>query len=177
MSRNTKIVITIFLIILLVVAVYFFITFRSNPQKPLAQPQTPPQIQQPGSSPANNFIVPPKNSGKMVVTTSQGNLEINNLYKNPVADLPGNGVAFRETDDFHMDFYPQDEGFIISIQNFDVQTGRDRAEMEFLQALGITKDQACLLKVTLGVPYYISPLAAGQNYFLSFCPNGISLPK
>ncbi|MFA4817776.1 MAG: hypothetical protein WC608_03615 [Parcubacteria group bacterium] len=174
MSKNTKLIIVVFSIILLVVAVYFFITLRSNPQKPLAQPQTPPQTQQPGSSPTSNFVVPPKDSGKMVITISQGSLEINNLYKNPVADLPGNGVAFKETNDYHMDFYPQDEGFIIAIQNPDIQTARDIAEVDFLQALGITKDQACSLKVTLGVPYNVNQQAAGQNYGLSFCPNGKS---
>ena len=177
MSKNIKIALIVFLAIILMVAAYFFIAFRSNPQTPPTQPQTPPQTQLPNPPSVSNFVVPPKDADKMTLDTTSGKIEVNNLYKNPVANLSGNGVALKENDNYSINFYPQDEGFIISLQNPDIQTARDKAEADFLQALGITKEQACSLKVTLGIPYYVSPTASGQNYGLSFCPNGMPLPK
>lgn len=176
MSRNIKIAIIAVVIVLLAVAAYFFIFLRSNPQKPTTQPQTP-QAQLPSPPPTSNFVVPPKDIDKMTLDTSQGKIEVNNVYKNPAANLANNAVAVIENDNYITDFYPQDESFAISIQNSDLKTARAKAESDFLQALGITKEQACSLKVTLGVPYYVSPTASGKNYGLSFCPNGLPLPK
>ena len=195
MSRNIKIAIIICIIALLLVAVYFFIALRSNPQQPPTQPQTPaqpqlpvgPQLptqpttpaqtQLPSSLPTSSFVIPQKDANKMTLDTPQGKLEVNNVYKNPAANLANNAVAIADNKDYALDFYPQDESFAISIQSSDLQPARDKAEADFLQVLGITKEQACSLKVTLAIPYDVSHTASGKNYGLSFCPNGVPLPK
>ncbi len=170
MQRRTKIIVILAVIVILIaIASYFYVNKRAAQQL-----QEPSQLAQPiVSIPPSNFSMPSKSEDKMTLTTSQGDIETNNLYKNPVANLSNNGVAFKESLDYQMNFYPQDEGFIISILNPDIQKARNVAEADFLAALGITKDQACQLKVTLGVPYSVNPQASGRNYGLSFCPNGI----
>ena len=149
------------IIVLVSSAIYFVLSKKENIQSP------PPQT---------TFTEPTGSDEKMTLSTVNGDIKINNLYKNPVATLYHNGVLFQQTPDFEMSFYPDDQGFIISLLNPDLQKARNEAEKAFLETLGISKEQACLLKISLGVTADISEKAAGQNYGLSFCPNGRPLP-
>ncbi|HUD08659.1 MAG TPA: hypothetical protein VMQ48_01055, partial [Candidatus Saccharimonadales bacterium] len=85
--------------------------------------------------------------------------------------------VFRKTDDYEMSYYPTDQGFIITLQNSDLTNARTAAEKDFIDALGISQEQSCFLKVTLNVPFDVSQAASGRNYGLSFCSNGKPLPK
>lgn len=147
-------------------AIYTFITRKGANQKNTPQ----------NNQPSEPVSVPSENDEKMTVKTSGGDIEINNLYKNPVANLFQNGVLFRQTPDFEMSFYPEDQGFIITLLNPDLKKSRDEAEKEFLEALGIDKSQACFLKISLGTTSDISEKTAGRNFGLSFCPDGKPLP-
>lgn len=132
--------------------------------------------QQQNVSPPQNFTEPSVSDEKMTISTSGGNVSVNNLYKNPIAKLYHNGVLFLQTPDFEMSFYPDDQGFIISLLNPDLEKARAEAEKSFLETLGISKEQACLLKISLGVTADINEKAAGKNYGLSFCPSGKPFP-
>ncbi|MDI6778047.1 MAG: hypothetical protein QMD77_02545 [Patescibacteria group bacterium] len=149
-------------IVMIASSIYFVISKKRNTQN------LPPQI--------TSTTEPSASDEKMTLTISGGDIKINNLYKNPVAKLYHNGVLFKQTPDFEMSFYPDDQGFIISLLNPDLKKSRDEAEKEFLEELGINKEQACLLKISLGVTADINEKAAGANYGLSFCPNGKPLP-
>lgn len=116
--------------------------------------------------------------GKIKISTDQGVVSINDIEKNPVEKIAFDGsVVFGKTDNYDMSYYPPDQGFIITLENQNLQSARMEAENDFLHLLGINKEQACLLKVTLNVPYDISKEASGINYGLSFCPNGKPFPK
>jgi len=103
------------------------------------------------------------------IQTSKEVVSINNVYKNPIEKLSRNGVAFADNDDYYMAFYPQDNGFLISINNSDVVSAERKAEDSFLKQLEIAKDQACQLKVSITVPYNVSKKYSGGVYGLSFC--------
>ncbi len=166
MSKKTKILIALLIILLIVVIVLFFINKKSVS---VNQPQT-----QQTSSPAtsNQFTMPSPSDQKMTINTSQGNIATNNLYKNPVENLSDNGVAFKETSDYYMAFYPQDQGILIAIQGSDMQTDIAEAESALLQTLGITQTQACQLKVSIVIPVAaINAQYPTDLYGLSFCPN------
>lgn len=123
------------------------------------------------------FTEPSNDEEKMTISAGGSDIKINNLYKNPVSILNHSGVLFQQTSDFEMLFYSSDQGFIVSLLNPDLKKVREEAEKAFLDTLGISKEQACLLKISLGTTADINLEAAGQNYGLSFCPNGKPLPS
>lgn len=158
-----------FLIILLIISLaamaYFILT--KHQEKPQNQPA--PVAIQPEQAPPD--------SEKITIKTEKGDVSINNIQKNPVQKIAFDGsVVFGKTNDYEMSYYPPDQGFIITLQNSDLTTARTEAEKDFIDALGISDEQGCLLKVTLNVPFDVSQKASGRNYGLSFCPNGKSLP-
>lgn len=159
-----------FLIILLIICLastaYFILTKRQT--KPQNQPA--PVAVQPEQAPPD--------SDKITIKTEKGDVSINNIQKNPVQKIAfDDSVVFGKTNDYEMSYYPPDQGFIITLQNSDLTTARTAAEKDFIDALGITEEQSCLLKVTLNVPFDVSQVASGRNYGLSFCPNGKPLPE
>ncbi len=63
----------------------------------------------------------------------------------------------------------KDNSFLIGILSSPFETNRQTAEEGFLQTLGITKENACLLTVTESTPHFVNPNNAGIIYKLSFC--------
>ncbi len=119
-----------------------------------------------------------KGGGKIEIITNKEKIFINDVYKfSTSTPLSQKGVEFQNTDDYSISYYPKNQEFLISILNPSLQKTRDEAETYFLEALDINKKEACLLKISLGVPFSINKMASGINYGLSFCPNGISFPK
>ena len=124
------------------------------------------------------YFIIPKKENQLIVKTPNGTISINDPYKLPEGKpLSLNGVNFKENANYSIDYYPQDQGFIIAILNPHIQTARDMAEKDFLETLGITQAAACKLKVTLSIPFAVNENASGMNYRLSFCPNGKAFPK
>ena len=68
------------------------------------------------------------------------------------------------------------QGFVISLENHDIVTARKAAEKKLLTMLGISKEVACSLSVTVNVAGDINDVVAGKNYGLSFCPDGKEFP-
>ena len=108
---------------------------------------------------------------KLEIETGSGDVEINNVYKKLKEKLSKNGVAFEDNNDYYMAFYPQDNGFLIVINNADVISAGEKAEKNFMEQLGITKEQACKLKVSITVPYDVSEEYSGEVFGFSFCPD------
>jgi len=120
---------------------------------------------------------PPKASEKLTLKTPGGDVVINDITKNPVSTGDNRAILFARTEDYDMLFFPTDQGFIITLSQPDIQIARTHAEEDFLKILGINKQQACRLTVSLAVPVSISEKASGLDYGLSFCPGSKPLPK
>jgi hypothetical protein len=176
LTTRGKLFLAIFLAVILIAFVFMYINSEKGALKEESQEESVPG-QFPISQPSSNFHLPDRNDEKMFIETKDGNVATNNLYKSPVENLDKNGVLFEENAGFHSSFYPQDQGFLITILDTNIEKGRRDAEENFLQDLGITKDEACKLKVDLGVPSFVNQDAAGKNYGLSFCPNGKPFPN
>jgi hypothetical protein len=162
MREKIRIIGIILAVILLVLTAYIYIMKKKNNSN---IPQANTQV-----------TVPDKSADKFTIKTSQGNVDVQNIYKNSAEDLSQSGVAFRDNDEYYIAYYPEDQGFIIAIEDSNIQKARTDAEKDFLDTLGITQDQACKLKVSLTVPMSVNARAAGGNYGLSFCSNGIPFP-
>jgi hypothetical protein len=165
MGKKTKLLLIAALAFLFFALVFYFIVFKKNQTAP--QTSTSPQ-------PTSVFPAPSPDEPKMVISTQQGSAIINNIYQNPLENLSGNGISFKDTEDYYMAYYPQNQGFLIVLQNSDIKSAREKAERDFLQILGVDETTACNLDVSITIPYEISPQAAGGVYGLSFCPDAKS---
>ncbi|MEK7598135.1 MAG: hypothetical protein AAB487_00155 [Patescibacteria group bacterium] len=163
MKKSVKITLILLALLVLVIIGYFLVV---KPKKTI-----PPSSVSP-SAPTAEFIIPPPDAKKMTVPAEKESIDTNNLYNNPIYKLPDGTVTFLENSDYTMAFFPKDKLFNIAILSSTLKEARNKAEGAFLDTLGVTKDQACELNVSLGVPYGVSPRNSGLNFGLSFCPNG-----
>jgi len=108
----------------------------------------------------NNQITLPGKTG--LVTT-------NNFYKTAVEITDRNDALITSNDDFQILYYPADNSFFITITNKPIESVRKKAETELLNRLGISTEDACRLKVSVGAPGWVDDNLAGQELGLSFC--------
>lgn len=109
---------------------------------------------------------------KIYIKTKSGKLEVNNFLKK-ATDVGEGSYALAMTDDYHIVYYEPDHGFLIAINSRPAQLARLKAEAALLEILGIKKEDACTLLISLGVPYDVDPNMSGKEFGLSFCPDGI----
>ncbi|MFA5926096.1 MAG: hypothetical protein WC831_04130 [Parcubacteria group bacterium] len=161
---------TIYFAVLLLIIIVASVIYTAVTGKPSKNSRN----ENPVAEPENNQT----QSDKIDINTGKGIVAVNNIQKNPVEKIAFDGsVVFAKSDNYAMSYYPPDQGFIVTIENPNLDLARSQAEDEFIKLLGVDKEQACLLKVTLNVPFGVSEKAAGQNYGLSFCPNGKPFPQ
>jgi hypothetical protein len=107
------------------------------------------------------------------IKTNKGSVLVENLYNLPDAKpLSEDGVNFKNSQYYYMAYYPKQQGFLIAILDPDIEKARGIAESDFLSILGLNKDAACKLNVSMTVPSDVNREASGGNYGLSFCPDG-----
>lgn len=148
--------------------VYSFVYFKSRTKQDVIQ-------EVPEEKKGNKYMLLPieelSKKDKLSLQTESGTVNINNVYRYPIERLSKNGVEFVKNEKYVMDFYPEDEGFIIALKDPDVFSALKKAEEDFLIKLGITKEQACELKVSITIPVSISEKYGGGVYGFSFCPD------
>lgn len=108
---------------------------------------------------------------KITYETNSGYIQVRNFYDKPVRRVPGETVV-EENKDFSISSFDDYGSFAIAITSEPVKENRRRAEQAFLKDLGISKQDACKLKVQLEVSYKANSRLAGPNYGLSFCADG-----
>jgi len=176
MEERKKIILGSLIVAVLVLSIVCgIIFFRSAKNQQPAPSQ--PSNQNAGGLPSEGYYIPTSSDKDIHIQTPAGEVVINNIYKDAINTYSDGGVSFKNNNDYYIAYYPQDQGFIITIENQDIQTARQKAEADFVQTLGITQQQACQLRVSLGVPVSINEQASGGNYGLSFCPNGKPFPN
>jgi len=74
-----------------------------------------------------------------------------------------------KTPDYHIFYISTDELFFISITSYPFDEHRVVAEQKLIEALAISKDDACKLNVDITTPTYSNPDKAGEVFKLSFC--------
>jgi len=168
MSKKFYIITLSITIFLSATVVYSFVYFKSRTKQDVVQ-------EAPEEKKNNKYMLLPieelSKKDKLSLQTESGTVDIENIYKNPIERLSKNGIEFVRNENYVMDFYPEDEGFIIALENPDVFSALKKAEEDFLSKLGITKEQACELKVSITIPVSVSEKYGGGVYGFSFCPN------
>lgn len=121
------------------------------------------------------------------IPTANGKVTVKNFYKTSGLTTESGAVEMRD-DEYQIAFDGLNYyNFFIHLpfipDNGDIPPGwdfrRSKAEQDFLQIIGISKTDACKLKVNVGFAGVHNELAetyAGINFGLSFCPNSLPIP-
>jgi len=185
MKKEIIIGINIIFFIAICIVGYFYFTKNPTEQTPttpnttttggvgIVTPSIPTQTEQGTTTEEGKY-----SSAKIDIKTTSGTVSVLNFYKNPQTRIidPQGDADITETENYTTIFFPKFESFLITIEDGDIRKVRTEAEADFIKKLGITQEQACSLLVSVSVSRFADENAAGQDYGLSFCPNGIPMP-
>lgn len=97
-------------------------------------------------------------------------VEVNDPTDKPLEKNGTGDVLFAQDAEYQLVYLPTFQEFNITVLASPFEQVRTRAEEAFLASLGISKEDACRLNVTLGTIFAINPNESGTTYDLSFCP-------
>ena len=157
--------------ILIVASVVLVVIYRNRTVAPESSQPLATPVQIPSLPSAAEL----REQGKAAVPAGSENIVINDPYKNALKIVSGN-ADMKKTPDYEIVYLGVMKSFVITLYGENLSDSRNKAEQAFLESLGIAKDAACKLNVTLAVAPEANKNAAGKNYGLSFCPQGKSLP-
>lgn len=69
-----------------------------------------------------------------------------------------------------------DESFTLTLLSESLRTARLEAQRFLLERLGISEDDACLLRHVVLVPQFVNEKFSGENLGFNFCPGAVELP-
>lgn len=98
-------------------------------------------------------------------------VEMNDFFASPKRIDSKGDVAFEETQDYQLVYIKPFNYFIVSVLGSPFEEARSKAEIAFLNSLGVSKEDACKLDVVVNTPSFANPDFAGKDYPLSFCIN------
>lgn len=77
---------------------------------------------------------------------------------------------------FSMIYSAEHNSYIVAITEAPLGANRQAAEKYLLTLLALDEASACQRNISVGVPAGVSPLYAGRELGLSFCPGAVALP-
>jgi hypothetical protein len=173
---NKKVFITIIVFIIIAVAVFFFIKGSSAPTGNTGgvTGTLPPLSTTTAIATATPVVTPPATAptgDTLVLGTPYGSVTMNNFYKTAEISLDQKTAVIQQTPAYIIDYNVADSSFTIGILSMPFDVSRQAAETELLKSLGISRQEACKLKVYEGVPASVpgSEQYVGQTFSLSFC--------
>jgi len=156
---------------LVMISIVLMVIYRNKTVSPQNSQPSTASIQFPSLPSASEL----RDQGKAIVPSDGENVIINDPYKDALKIVSGN-ANMKKTPDYEIVYLGSLKSFVISLYGENINDSRNKAEQAFLESLGITKNEACKLDVTLAVAPEASRSAAGKDYGLSFCPNGKPFP-
>jgi hypothetical protein len=110
----------------------------------------------------------------LVLGTPRGSVTVTNFYKTADRIVGQSEAVLKETGDYIIVYSTIDSNFRIAIVAARNQrAARDAAESEFVRILGVAEKDACMLTVSVSMPYDSGGDIAGGVYPLSFCAPGV----
>jgi len=117
----------------------------------------------------------------LAIETPQGTVSMDDPRQMEETSAMGSGIFSLTTLDntnpynFGIIFNEKNGSFAIGLEKEPIAQARLDAEAYIQRALGISKEDMCLLNVFVGVPYSVNEFFSGKNLGLSFCPGSVSL--
>ena len=189
--KKIRIFIAAFLALITLLAIFAYFSRKRTGQE--NQPSSESSVEKPASESGGNSFPTETPSGnrkfgmslspdpnKIVITTPRGeDIEVSSPSKIAENKLDEKNMVLKTTADYQILYYAYSEGpsFLISVLSSNIETARALGELNLLNILGISKTDACKLAVSVTVPQDVSAKAAGDDYRLSFCPDGKQFPR
>ena len=92
------------------------------------------------------------------------------------SDETGYQVAGSEESAFHILFFEDGAGFLVSLLKEPLRDVRAQAEAELRSTLQLSDSELCKLNIDVAVARDVNDRFSGKNLGLSFCPGAIELP-
>lgn len=102
-------------------------------------------------------------------TIEVSGITINNPWKNAVDIEPGEKPVLTKNEKYRIVFQPKYNLVLITILATPYQDVRKEAEQDLLNQLGVSKEEACKLNVSVGSPYFANKEVITDSSRLSFC--------
>lgn len=126
--------------------------------------RTPPEL----PPPAPISVTPISESGVSAKKITISGIKTNNFLANPIKTNSRGDAVFIKTPEYQIVYLKNYEEFVINLSTSSAET-RDSAENDFLSKLGVTKEEACRLRVTVSAPYVSTQTVSMPQKSLSFC--------
>ena len=167
-------IIVIFVLLFLVAigaGIYLIVTRGGS----LIEPQPPSPPPSPGPIPVLPPTPPAPKGDTIDIGTPQGTVTVKNFYRGAFMVINGtNDVVIKRTEGYDIVYLKINSSFLIQISEKPVPQETERAEKDFLEALGVSRVDACKLKVRIGVPLAVDSSYTNFDYGLSFCPGQLT---
>jgi|ERR1051326_690209 hypothetical protein len=114
----------------------------------------------------------------ITLSTKEGNVTVNNFFKSAVRIIE-TAVYLKDNSNYSIIYYSDKNQFMIALYASDSSQAnnfRKQAENNLLNILGISQTNACKLSVDVEIPATYNQSLSNQNYHLSFCSDGASIP-
>ncbi len=120
-------------------------------------------------------------SGSSPLTLTDGSIvlipDFSKTEQPPSANATnGYQVAGAADATFQILYFPEDNGFIITLNAEPLGETRRAAEAALRLRLGLSNAELCKMRADVGAPFSVSSMYAGTNLGLSFCPGSTQLP-
>lgn len=146
------------------------------------QPETGNEPERPsGVNPFGSLASDPVASGSIAITLTDGSTAVIpdfSTTEQPEAASATNGyqVAGASDSTFQIVYFPEDSGFIVTLNAEPLGEARRAAEDALRARLGLSDTELCKLRADVGTTYSVNATYAGKNLGLSFCPGAVTLP-
>lgn len=172
----------ILLVVLVIIAIGIVVFILSQKSTPISG--------SPYTTSTNPFGLP---VGSVPVSTTTANGLLNlKLQDGTIASVPdftkvnqpttanaenGYQIVGSNTGDFHITYYPQNWGILVSLYAEPLGSVRIAAENALRTSLGLSDSQLCKLTIDVRTSADVSDTYSGRNLGLSFCPGATTLPQ
>lgn len=154
-------------ILLLLIGVLFWGAYQLYPSKK----ETPINVEEKREETPSGIpsIETQKNYDELPIATPQGNIPVKDFRENILESNSAGEMLLVDEKDYQIVYYSPDQSFLMTLYVLPILETQKKAEDALLRILKITKEEACRLKVSIGVPYQLDPNYIGVRLPLSFC--------
>jgi hypothetical protein len=147
------------------VAVAAFFLFQKNITPQIPQENIPGSVSQPTIGEAARSV---PQGYTFTIATAKGGVAVKNFYLNNPAIIEESTAVVFSTDVYEIDYQIADSSFSLVLRKGPVAQVQSDAERSFLSVLGISREDACKLSVSVIISL-AADATGGRTSGLSFC--------
>jgi len=112
---------------------------------------------------------------ELTVDTITGPVTVDDFTKTPVEQVADTVIVARAAE-FEIAYFEKEQTFTVLLLTTPLSSARLAAETALLEKLGVSKEEACRLKVSVMTIQSVDEQLAGKEFGLSFCSGAATIP-